>query len=66
DLSNSNIFLVCLLDPRCKKLRSAVPTQRCQTEPTVFMQDTSEELNDKLDNYLSLPEIHYKSNPFNW
>ncbi|CAG8655443.1 1882_t:CDS:2, partial [Scutellospora calospora] len=30
---------------------------------TVFIQDTSEELNDELDNYLSLLEIYYKSNP---
>jgi len=33
---------------------------------TIFMQDTPEELNDELGHYLSLPEIHYKSNPFNW
>ncbi|CAG8503674.1 11182_t:CDS:2 [Dentiscutata heterogama] len=32
----------------------------------VFIQDTSKKLNDELDNYLSLPEIHYKSDPFNW
>ncbi|CAG8857429.1 17832_t:CDS:1, partial [Gigaspora margarita] len=33
---------------------------------TVFMQDISDESNDEVDNYLSLPEIFYKSNPFNW
>ncbi|CAG8519406.1 10493_t:CDS:2 [Dentiscutata heterogama] len=110
DLSDGDAFLVCLLDPRCKKLMLATPTQRHQAETalrnkyneikslykastssnksfspredqdkqegqrqiyqktffkTVFMQNTSEELNDELDNYLSLPEIYYKSDPFN-
>ncbi|CAG8544701.1 11448_t:CDS:2, partial [Scutellospora calospora] len=110
DLSDSDTFLVCLLDLRCKKLKFAAPTQRYQAKTAlcnkyneikslhkastssnksfssredqdkqeeqyqiyqksffriVFMQDTSEELNDELDNYLSLPEIYFKSDPFN-
>ncbi|CAG8453870.1 9998_t:CDS:2, partial [Scutellospora calospora] len=33
---------------------------------TVFIQDISNESNDEVDNYLSLFEIFYKSNPFDW
>ncbi|CAG8821996.1 41951_t:CDS:2, partial [Gigaspora margarita] len=32
NLSDSDAFLVCLLDPRCKKLKFAAPTQRHQAE----------------------------------
>ncbi|CAG8560124.1 1091_t:CDS:2 [Cetraspora pellucida] len=33
---------------------------------TIFMQDALEELDDELDYYFSLPEIHYKLDPFKW